>query len=161
MRKEGGGVIRCDCCRIVFGDLLWFWRCWQTSKLLGLGPWDDMLSHPWYSIRLSLRRCSVNQPQPWWFPAIMISVFWGGDDIRGIVQIFYILHVSELRCRPHVCFFLFFFQTSTFTFQFRVSRPKMYCPVKPFELHFEESGIWFQMIAPAHAYALYKHEKAR
>lgn len=35
MRKEGGGagVMLCDYCRIVFGDLLWFWWCWQTSKL--------------------------------------------------------------------------------------------------------------------------------
>lgn len=32
---------------------------------------------------------------------------------------------------------------------------------EPLELHYVELGIWFQMIAPAHAYALYKHEKAR
>lgn len=32
---------------------------------------------------------------------------------------------------------------------------------KPLEVHYVELGIWFQMIAPAHAYALYKHEKAR
>lgn len=37
----------------------------------------------------------------------------------------------------------------------------MYCSLKPFELDYVELGIWFQMIAPAHAYALYKHEKAR
>lgn len=32
---------------------------------------------------------------------------------------------------------------------------------EPLEVHDVELGIWFQMIAPAHAYALYKHEKAR
>lgn len=32
---------------------------------------------------------------------------------------------------------------------------------EPLEVHYVELGIWFQMIAPAHAYALYKHEKAR
>lgn len=32
---------------------------------------------------------------------------------------------------------------------------------EPLEVHFVELGIWFQMIAPAHAYALHKHEKAR
>lgn len=48
------------------------------------------------------------------------------------------------------------FLTSTFTFQPK----KTYCSVKPCELDYVELGIWFQMIAPAHAYALYKHEKA-
>lgn len=53
------------------------------------------------------------------------------------------------------------FPTSTFTFQRSDAGPEMYCSVKPFELDYVELGIWFQMIAPAHAYALYKHEKAR
>lgn len=54
------------------------------------------------------------------------------------------------------------FQIPAFTFQCEVLCPKMYCSVKPlFLFHFMELGIWFQMIAPAHAYALYKHEKPR
>lgn len=80
--KRVGVVIRCDCCRIVFGDLLWFWRCWQTSKLLGLGPWDDMLSHQWYSIFIFRRRSTVVQIGliPWcalsWL-MVWMSVFFG------------------------------------------------------------------------------------
>lgn len=120
MRKEGGGVIHCDCCRIVFGDLLWFWRCWQTSKLLGLGPWDDMLSHQRYSAR-----SSVIYPHPimhsamtCWFPVITICVL-GGMIYKKHCS--YFLHIAHVNAQMSTtCLF----QPSVFTFQLWVSGPK-------------------------------------
>ena len=164
--RGGGGR-----CRIVFGDLLWFWRCWQTSKLLGSGPWDDMLSHPGYSTRSSFleeaQLCDLASSRNALCHDLLIScdhaVFlrrrWGGGGGGGLIHkthCSYFLRVSKLRCRPHVCF-----RPQHLPFSSESQVQKLHCTVKPFELHYVKLGIWFQMIAPVHAYALYKHEKAR
>lgn len=54
------------------------------------------------------------------------------------------------------------FVTPVFTFLCKISDPeKCFALWNLFLLHYVELDFWFQMIAPAHAYALYKHEKAR
>lgn len=55
------------------------------------------------------------------------------------------------------------FQIPTFTFQHQNQNVLKYTAPETLRGAAQDVklGIWFQMIAAAHAYALYKHEKAR
>lgn len=110
-------------------------------------------------IFLKMKHSCVNYPYPIMhpamtrFPMIWMSVFSGKTHCSYFIDIACLKPKMLTTC---------LFQIPAFTFQCEVLCPKMYCSVKPlFLFHFMESGIWFQMIAPAHAYALYKHEKPR
>lgn len=70
----------------------------------------------------------------------------------------YFIDIACLKAQmPTTCLF----QASTFYLSAQTLKSRNVLLSEPLEVHDVELGIWFQMIAPAHAYALYKHEKAR
>lgn len=128
--KRVGGVTRCDCCRIVFGDLLWFWRCWRTSRLSGLGLWDDMFSHQWCTV-FAHRWEEATQffELPTSHNALCHDLMTSCDlSVLGEM-----IHKTDCSCfrdiaclkaqMPTTCLF----KTSTFTFKHKVPDPEMHC----------------------------------